>query len=177
MELLILILAVVIAFGILVWMLFMLAGEYLGAAYVPTEQKEIEEILEKLNLKPGAIFYDLGSGDGRVVFTAAEKYKVKGTGIEINPWLILWSRLTAARKNLKEIKFLRKNFWQMNLAHADCVYFYQSPKAAERLGEKMQKQGKPGAIIVSKAFEIKKMKNKQIREQIINERKYYIYKI
>ena len=167
-----LVFALSIAVGILVWVGYNLIGEIGGAAFVPTGQKEIDRVLAKLNLKPGKKFYDLGSGDGRVVRTAVEKFGVKGVGVELNPWLVWWSNLKNCHPNLQ---FVRKDFWKMDLSDADYIYFYQSPRAAKRLGKKMNKEGKSGLIIISKAFEIRDGNIERKRTVVIENRSYFIY--
>src|SRR5262249_4219322 len=54
------------------------------APYMPSPQAVVERMLEAARVKPGEMVYDLGSGDGRVVITAAQKYKANAVGIEIS---------------------------------------------------------------------------------------------
>ena len=51
--------------------------------YVPTPQEVVERMLEMAQVKKGDVVYDLGSGDGRIVITAAQKYGVRAIGFEI----------------------------------------------------------------------------------------------
>jgi len=53
--------------------------------YVPTPQEVVDRMLELAQVKKGDVVYDLGSGDGRIVVTAAKKYGVKAIGFEIDP--------------------------------------------------------------------------------------------
>jgi predicted RNA methylase len=64
-----------------------LAGAQEGkiVPYVPTPQEVVERMLELAQVKKGDVVYDLGSGDGRIVVTAAKKYGVKAIGFEIDP--------------------------------------------------------------------------------------------
>ena len=177
-ELIILTLLVILAAGVCVWCVYMLAGEFLGgAAFVPTNQKDIEKLLEKLKIKPGQVFYDLGSGDGRVVKHAVKNYQARGIGVEINPWLLLWSRLTSKKDGLTNIKFISQDFWKMNLNNADYIYFYMSPRSAEKFGKKVQKECRRGTVLISKAFEIKTMRDKLVEAVLLNGKRYWIYKI
>ena len=52
--------------------------------YVPTPQEVVDRMLELAQVKKGDVVYDLGSGDGRIVVTAAKKYGVKAIGFEID---------------------------------------------------------------------------------------------
>ena len=65
--------------------------------YVPTPQNVVVEMLQLLAVKPTDIVYDLGCGDGRVVITAAKRYKARGVGIDIDPQRIKESRANARR--------------------------------------------------------------------------------
>jgi len=56
--------------------------------FVPTPQEVVEGMLELAQVKKGDVVYDLGSGDGRIVITAAKKYGVRAVGFEIDPDLI-----------------------------------------------------------------------------------------
>src|ERR1051325_9665598 len=57
------------------------------APYIPTPQIIVEKMLEAARVKPGEVVYDLGSGDGRIVITAAQKYGARAVCIEILPEL------------------------------------------------------------------------------------------
>src|SRR5262249_28419183 len=54
------------------------------APYLPSPQTVVERMLEAAQIKPGETLYDLGSGDGRIVITAARMYKANAVGIEIS---------------------------------------------------------------------------------------------
>ena len=58
------------------------------APYVASPTRVVDLMLEMAKIKPGETVYDLGSGDGRIVIAAAEKYKAKAVGIEISPKLV-----------------------------------------------------------------------------------------
>ena len=65
--------------------------------YVPTPQEVVERMLELAQVKKGDVVYDLGSGDGRIVVTAAKKYGVKAIGFEIDP-----ERIKESQENIKK---------------------------------------------------------------------------
>src|SRR4051794_2047706 len=54
------------------------------APYLPSPQVVVEHMLDAARIKAGETVYDLGSGDGRVVITAAQKYRAYAVGIEIS---------------------------------------------------------------------------------------------
>ncbi len=65
--------------------------------YVPTPQEVVDRMLELAQVKKGDVVYDLGSGDGRIVVTAAKKYGVKAIGFEIDP-----ERIKESHENIKK---------------------------------------------------------------------------
>ena len=129
-------------------------GDFLGAPFVPTSSKIIKEILEKADLKKGKNFLELGSGDGRVTRMAAQKYGVKGLGIEIHPMLILYSNLLSKIQKLNGIKFQRANFFDIDFKKADVIFMFLLPKVLSKLKEKIQKECKNNTLIISHGFKI-----------------------
>jgi len=126
------------------------------APWVPTKKKDLEEIFRIMELKPGEKFYELGSGDGRVVFFAHEKFKAEAVGLETALPLVIYSRLVALLKGNKEVVFKHKSMFKEDLSQADIVYTYLLPKTLEkRLKEKFKKELKPGSRVVSYVFSIK----------------------
>jgi tRNA A58 N-methylase Trm61 len=67
-----------LALTILAFVMLGLFGEFLGAPYVPTSQKDIEEILKRAKLKKGQQFLELGSGDGRIIRAAVKNTRSMG---------------------------------------------------------------------------------------------------
>ncbi len=95
-------------------------------------------------LKKGIKIYDLGSGEGRLLKLAAEK-GATAIGFEINPFLVLLSRL-------RGLVVYWKNFWHADFADADVVFVYLLPWKMEKLEAFLKKQLKPGSLIVSNSF-------------------------
>ncbi len=95
-------------------------------------------------LKKGMKIYDLGSGDGRLL-VLAEKVGCKAIGFEINPFLVILSRI-------RHLHVEWKNFWKTNLSDADVVFVYLLPWRMEKLAAFLTKQLRPGALIVSNSF-------------------------
>ncbi|HYY24868.1 MAG TPA: hypothetical protein VE689_05195, partial [Candidatus Udaeobacter sp.] len=62
------------------------------APFDPTPQEVVDRMLALAAVKEGDVVYDLGSGDGRIVITAAKKYGVKAVGFEIDPGLVKLAR-------------------------------------------------------------------------------------
>jgi len=132
---------------------YLIYSQLKGSPYVPTKQKDVEVILNELQIKKGQIFYELGCGDGRVVRTAVIKYDVKGIGIDINPVLLVWARLLARIKSTSVI-FRKENILETDLRKVDYVYLFLMPKLINKLTPKMLKELKKTSIIVSHGFKI-----------------------
>jgi precorrin-6B methylase 2 len=120
-----------------------------GSSYLSTPIKEIDEALRLLDLKEGENFYDLGSGDGRVLIEAVKKYKVNGKGIEINPFLVFLSKMKIKILGLEDlIKIERGDFFKKNLKDADAIFIYLNQRITNKLEEKLLKELKKGTRIV-----------------------------
>jgi SAM-dependent methyltransferase len=123
--------------------------------YVPTPQEVVNEMLELANVKKGDFLYDLGSGDGRIPITAAQKYGIRGVGIDINP-----ERIAEARENAKKagvtnlVEFRQQDLFKSNFSKASVVSLYLLPDINVKLRPQLLKQLKPGTRIVSHDFDM-----------------------
>jgi hypothetical protein len=138
--------------------LFALAILYLtlafitGAPYVPSTNRAAQSMIDLAQIKPGMKIYDLGSGDGKLLLLAAGK-KASATGFEINPFLVILSKIRSLFSPDKKLIYISwKNFWTAKLSDADIVFIYLLPWRMEKLADILAKQLKPGAIIVSNSF-------------------------
>src|SRR5690242_14072874 len=91
-------------------------GEF-DVPYVPTPQNVVDTMLKLANLKPGDVIYDLGSGDGRIVITAAKQYGVRGVGIDINP-----ARIKEANENARKDGVTDKVTFKQNDLFAEDIH-------------------------------------------------------
>src|SRR5919106_1146514 len=81
--------------------------------YVPTPQEVVERMLELAGVKKGDVLYDLGSGDGRIVITAAQKYGVRAIGIDIDPQRIKEATANAsAAKVSDKVRFIEGDLFE-----------------------------------------------------------------
>ena len=119
------------------------------APYIPTKLEAIRKILKLAGVKKGKKFYELGSGDGRVVMIAA-KLKANAVGIE-QSWLrILYSRWRA--RNLSDIHFIHGNIFSKNYSDGNIVYIYLLLKGVKRLETKLKKELKKGSIVITQTY-------------------------
>ena len=123
--------------------------------YVPTPENVVEAMLKLGEVKKGDVLYDLGSGDGRIVITAAKNFGVKGTGIDINP-----ERISEANANAKSagvtdrVRFLNQDLFEADIKDATVVTLYLLPSINLKLRPKLWKDLKPGTRIVSHSFDM-----------------------
>jgi predicted RNA methylase len=122
----------------------------------------IEAIIENIGGETSKIFYDLGSGNGRVVAEVVHHCpNMKCIGVEYN----IGAYILAKVKNIflrKKVTFVRSNFFDINLANADIVYVYLFPKIIKRLEEKFSRELKKGTIVIANTFPLGTRKPKKI---------------
>lgn len=153
METVIIILAAVVT--ILYIYYFNLEKTSTNAPYVPTERKIVERIIKLAKIKKGDLFYDLGSGDGRIV-TAAALNGATAYGIESDYLKVLYSRLFLKFLRLnKKAKILHQNIFDVNLSKADIVCVFLLPEANEKLKPKFKKELRKGTKVITYGFRMK----------------------
>lgn len=124
-----------------------------GAPFVPTPMNAVKKTLKAANIKPGEKVYDLGCGDGRVVYLANKIYGAEGVGFELSPLVYALAKIRQFFWRSKA-KIHFGNFKKYDLSDADVVFCYLLPDTMVRLAPKFAKELKPGARLVSYAFNI-----------------------
>ena len=120
------------------------------APFVPTPQSVVDTMLKMAEVKKGDVLYDLGSGDGRIVITAAKRYGVKAVGFEIDDKLIAQSRESARREGVaKLVEFRKQDVMTVDLSPASVVTIYLLSEANMALRPRILSQLRPGARVVS----------------------------
>ena len=137
-------------FAVLIF--YLLIAFFTGAPYVPSTNLVSQKIIELAKIKRGERVYDLGSGDGNLLFLAAQKGAI-ATGIEINPFLVLFTHLRIFLSPHRPLVHVRwQSFWKSDLSDADAIFIYLLPWRMEKLANFLKKQCKPGTRIVSNSF-------------------------
>lgn len=127
--------------------------------FVPTPQDVVERMLEMAQVKKGDVVYDLGSGDGRIVITAAKKYGVRAVGFEIDPDLLRQSRESIRKEKLERLAEIREqDILTVDLSPATVVTMYLLPEVNLRLRPNVWRQLKPGSRVVSHDFDMEDWK-------------------
>jgi ubiquinone/menaquinone biosynthesis C-methylase UbiE len=133
------------------------------APYLPTPQAVVEKMLEAARLSAGETVYDLGSGDGRILITAAQKYGARGVGVEISPDLCERAKTRIRSLGLEHrITMIHGSALRVDLRPADVVTMYLLTTSNERLKPNLEKYLRPGARIVSNEFPIKGWKPREV---------------
>lgn len=123
--------------------------------YVPTPQEVVDRMLEMAQVKKGDVVYDLGSGDGRIVITAAKKYGVKAVGFEIDP-----ERIKESHENIKKagvghlVEIRQQDIRTVDLSRASVLTMYLLPEVNLMIRPNIWKQMKPGSRVVSHDFDM-----------------------
>ena len=119
--------------------------------WVPTPQALVEKMLDMAKLTPKDIHYDLGSGDGRTVITAAKR-GAQSYGVEFNPDMAKLSERNAAREGVSaRAKFINGDIFQTDFSNATVITLYLLPGLNLKLRPTILKM-KPGTRVVSHAF-------------------------
>ena len=134
------------------YVLFMVVAVIRGAPYVPTDRKSVETMIDLTKPKTGERGLDLGSGDGRLVVEMGKR-GCQALGIEINPFLVLYSRYKIRKMGLSRVaKVVWGNMWKPDFGGFDIVTVYGFPSIMRDLEKKLLRELKPGSRVVSKDF-------------------------
>ncbi len=127
----------------------------LDTPYVPTPQAVVERMLELAQVKPGDTVVDLGSGDGRIMITAARKYGARGFGVELDPRLVRRSNDEARRVGVADrVKFLQQDLFKTDFHEADVLTLYLLPDVNMALRPRILGELKPGTRVVSHDYDM-----------------------
>ena len=131
--------------------------------YVPTPQEVVDKMLALAKVTKNDVIYDLGSGDGRIPITAAQKFGTKGVGIDINPERIQEANANAQKAGVSDrVKFLNQDLFSSNFSEATVVTLYLLPELNVKLRPQLFKQLKPGTRVVSHDFDMGDWKPDQV---------------
>jgi len=133
-------------------------------------------MLELAQTSKGDVVVDLGSGDGRIVIAAAQKFGARGIGIEIDAGLVKKSRDHAARAGVADrVSFVHGDVLAADISSASVVTVYLLPGLINRLPPVFLRRLDPGTRIVSHAFDMGNWKPEQT--QNIGTRAVYFWRI
>ncbi len=133
------------------------------APYYPTPMKVVDKMLELGGLKAGETMFDLGSGDGRIVIRAAEKFKAKSIGVEFDSSLAKQSEERIKSLGLDKLAhIIEGDLLKQNYESADLITVYLLPVGNGLVTPILEKQLKKGARIVAHDFQFTAWKTTRI---------------
>lgn len=121
-----------------------------GVPWAKVPKENIDKIFKEISLPKNSLIYDLGCGDGRVLFIAEKLgYRVVGYELSLYPFLKVWLKILIGQSRAEVV---RKNFFKENLSQADAVFIFLTGQALIRLERKLKRELKPGATVISYGF-------------------------
>lgn len=151
-------------------------GGILAAPWLPLWKNDVKRMLKLSGVQKGEKLYDLGAGDGRIIIAAAKDYDAITVGYEIAtlPYFIGYIKIILSGLS-KKASLRYKNFFKEDLSQADVVCAFLTPPAMAKLKTKLEKELKPGARVVSYAFEIKGWQPKTVDKPSEKVTSIYLY--
>ncbi len=125
-----------------------------GPFFTRSSNQRLKALKDLLHLNPSDKVIDLGSGRGQVVIALA-KCGARATGIEVNPWLVILSKLELRRQGLRgQVKIIHGNLWTHDLSTYSVVVVYGIGYMMKHLKLKLERELKPGTKVASVYFPI-----------------------
>ena len=153
-----------------------LAEDPLDVPYVPTPDRVVARMLEVAKVNSKDLLYDLGSGDGRIVITAAQKYGARGVGYDLDPKRIEESNANARRAGVTDrVRFEQKDLFEADLTGATVVTLYLLPSVNLKLRPKLLKDLAPGTRVVSHNYGMGDWEPVSVDEVDVDGSKHYVY--
>jgi SAM-dependent methyltransferase len=122
--------------------------------FAATRQVVVDQMLQLAGVRPDDVVFDLGSGDGRIVIHAAQKYGARGVGVEIDRGLVARSQAIALEGGVSDrVSFIQGDLFEADISAADVVTLYLSASINNELEPKLRRL-RPGTRIVSHQFPI-----------------------
>jgi len=124
-----------------------------GAPYVATPRQTARQMLKLAQVGPEDVVYDLGSGDGRLLWLAAQEFGARAVGIEIDPFRYTWTKTMIRFKGLRgQVEVIRADFFKVDLSAASVVTAYLLRDTNRKLMEKMRRELPAGTRVVSRKY-------------------------
>ena len=131
------------------------AQDYGDTPYVQTPQNVVDRMLEVAKVGPGDFVIDLGSGDGRMIITAAKKHGARGFGVDLDRRLVTLSNKLAAKAGVADrAVFYERDIYQTDLSPASVVTIYLLPEVNLMMRPRLIAMLKPGTRVVSHDYDM-----------------------
>ena len=118
--------------------------------YVPTPQIVVDEMIKLAAVAADDFVVDLGSGDGRIIITAAKQYKANGFGVDIDATLVALSNKNAKEAGVADhARFFERDMFKTDIGKASVLMLYVLPDFMAKLRSKVLTELRPGARVVA----------------------------
>ena len=145
-------------------------------SWVPTPFEHIAPFFELAPVSSSDVVYDLGSGDGRLLFAALDKGAARAVGVELDPNHAQTARDKAKEKGLQDkVTFLHADVMDVNLSEASLVLCYLITAASAALKPKFEAELKPGTRVVMESFPVPGWKPLETKSR--EYKTYYLYQM
>ncbi len=134
------------------------------APFVPSGRNRQRVMMKLAKITGKDIVYDLGCGDGRLVFDAAKNAK-KAIGYELSIPLWIWGRLRQLT-SFKNVSIRYGDMFKQDYSQANVIFCYLLPGAISRFENEIWKNLKPGTRVISNGFQLKQHKPKEVEEKV-----------
>jgi methyltransferase family protein len=133
--------------------------------YVPSLTSVVSDMLTLAQVGPKDFVIDLGSGDGRIVLTAAKVFGARGFGVEIKDDLVRESNESAKQQGIADrVKFINQDLFKTDISQATVLTMYLLPDTVNMLKDKLLTELNPGTRILSHDYPLKGWQPEQYRQ-------------
>jgi hypothetical protein len=124
--------------------------------FVPSDQDNVERMLKLAKLRDDDVVVDLGSGDGRIVLTAARmNKKLRGFGVDIDEKLVIESNAAAREQGVADrVQFLHRNAFDADLREATVIAMWLWPELQILLRPVILAQARPGTRVITNLWDL-----------------------
>jgi SAM-dependent methyltransferase len=130
------------------------AQDFGDTPYVQTPMSVVTAMLEKAQVGPKDFVIDLGSGDGRMVITAAKRYGARGFGVDIDPRLVQIANANAAKNGVADrAVFYARDLYKTDVHRATVMSIYLLPEVNLMVRPKLLRELRPGTRLVSHDYD------------------------
>jgi SAM-dependent methyltransferase len=144
--------------------------------FAPTRQTIVDAMLRLARVTADDVVYDLGSGDGRIVVIAAQKFKARAVGIELDPKLVALSRELAVGSEVEDrVTFVEGDLFTTDLSQATVVTLYLSESINLDLEPKLRNELRKGSRIVSHQFRMGRWQPDETR--VVEGEELFLWKV
>ena len=142
--------------------------------FIPTEEEEVDSFFQLASVTPSDVVYDLGSGDGRLLFVAIEKGAGRAVGVELDPKPLQKAMKSAKKKRLEDrVSFIQGDVMDVDLSSATVVVCYLSSEASAALKPKLEAELKYGTRVVMEWFGVPGWQ--PVKTLRTNTKEFYLY--